>query len=90
MNMIPGFSQKLVRASKGGPAKYGGYAHFPGTGPQGKRCRDCEHFTEAGKRKRVCRKWAQLIGAPGKPEDWRGIDSAAAACKHFDAAKADA
>lgn len=69
--------------SAGRKRKFGGYAHFPGTGPDGKQCRDCAHMQEAGTRKRVCAEWARLMQEEGPPKSWRSIDSAASACKYF-------
>lgn len=71
---------------------YPGMAHFAGTGPAPKTCRECIHFDHAqydyhaknGKyhgliKPAACKKYRQMTGAAGTriPDD-------AAACRHFE------
>lgn len=54
-----------------------GMAHFAGTGPADKTCKDCAHRTAASGRMHFCEKTRQMTGKtvaiPAKP----------AACKYF-------
>ena len=62
-----------------------GQAHLAGSGPPGKRCRDCSHFLGEGEKPGACAVTARILIAQKsrrKPEKFRG---AAAACKHFQA-----
>ena len=57
------------------------HAHFPGSGPVGKRCSDCQHWvalTPLSIRKKKCRKIKELLGVEG--QECRNE----AACKYFD------
>lgn len=62
-----------------------GMAHFPGTGPKKKYCRDCEHCRDLwtrGKRSRLvteaCAKFEDIMGVVG-----RGGIGANRSCKYF-------
>lgn len=54
-----------------------GMAHFSGTGPHGKRCKQCMHFQPIGK-KMACEEFIRLTGDRKK-----SITGKAAACRHF-------
>lgn len=54
-----------------------GMAHFAGTGPAGKRCKDCEHFQTLGK-KMVCWDYVRLT-----KDRKKSITGKAASCSHF-------
>lgn len=64
-----------------------GMAHFAGTGPAGKKCKDCAHFMRsgAGNKPAPCRKYKQL-------SEWDKVDRkvpmSTAACKYFELAQA--
>lgn len=63
-----------------------GMAHFPGTGPEGKHCRDCEHFGDlpvkgrkwTGIEKDACAKARDITGAVQ-----RGGIGTNRACRYF-------
>jgi len=75
----PEFCQK-----PGGKRRFTAYAHFPGTGPKGKYCLNCNYFDwPQGRTDRVCRKWKELTNFNGKKQP--GIVNAAA-CKYFEQA----
>jgi hypothetical protein len=64
-----------------------GMAHFAGTGPEGKTCRECEHWQWNSRRSESgapqpasCAKWKQLMGSP---RDGMAIPHSAKACKYF-------
>lgn len=65
--------------------KLGAYAHFPGTGPDGKHCRQCKFFDgrelKNGKgHKGVCLKYTQLVEVKGNPPKIMS----APACRYFE------
>jgi hypothetical protein len=55
-----------------------GMAHFAGTGPEGKTCRECIEWTLVG-RKRLCAKYRSLMDKWGD----QYIPPLTAACKYF-------
>ncbi|MFZ2648627.1 MAG: hypothetical protein WA210_00850 [Burkholderiaceae bacterium] len=81
---VEAFSGKGFRHMGAGPRKHASFAHFPGTGPAGQTCRNCD-FLRARTRigdtpdKTVCAKFKQLQpGAKATTIDWRSD-----ACKYF-------
>ena len=62
----------------------GGYAAKPGTGPEGKTCRDCRHYCRRGNGSKTYLKCGlmrdQWTGGPGTD-----IKAGAAACHYFEA-----
>ena len=62
--------------------KYGGHAHFPGTGPTGKYCYHCNFYWERGQKRR-CKKWMEITQATSNIEECPPIQRARAACKYF-------
>jgi hypothetical protein len=68
----------MDKIRNGGDAKrvhrHPGYAHFPGTGPEGRQCRHCVFLTA----KNRCAKATALTG-----HDRGAIDKYAAACRYF-------
>ena len=62
-----------------------GQAHWAGTGPAGKRCKDCVHFRGSGGKPGPCAVTAKHLKANlrrTKPQKFRGD---ALACRHFEA-----
>jgi hypothetical protein len=67
------------------PKKRGGHAAAPGTGPAGKTCRTCEHYTRAHLESgRIVRKCGlmEVHWTRGPGTDIRAKD---AACRHYEA-----
>jgi hypothetical protein len=70
---------ELAELIKATPA---GMAHWAGTGPTGKVCRDCAAWVLIGN-KRLCEKYKRMIGK----DEWdekKIIPSGTAACKYFE------
>lgn len=65
-------------------AKHGSFAHFPGSGPVGKYCDKCAHFSAAEKKKGwgLCIKFKQLMGFKGNQ-----IRGSSQSCKYFEVAR---
>ncbi|MGD9539059.1 MAG: hypothetical protein AB7P52_17640 [Alphaproteobacteria bacterium] len=77
-------------------AKHGAYAYFPGTGPAGRRCGDCEHLIDSELRGGVdtampprCRKWGELRQMKSPPRTWPVIEARTPACRYFVARTAE-
>lgn len=73
----------------GGVAKHPCYAHFPGSGPPGMRCSNCQHILKVSKKNSVCTKAAELIKFT-VVKTWpkaRHIDAQALACRYFEKTK---
>ena len=66
-----------------GAPKYGGYAHFPGTGPQNTHCRSCLHKKTLSKNT-YCLKWVELKKFRGPLAKAPSIDSASPSCKYYE------
>ena len=66
-----------------GPMKYGGYAHFPGTGPHGTHCLRCVYKKRSGKGVH-CLKWIELMKFTGACKNAPKIDSASPSCKYYE------
>jgi hypothetical protein len=68
-----------------------GQAHFAGTGPPGRTCRECEHWLGGGYhhhpsgirtlKPAPCGRFADLMNHPGSP-----VPQEALACKYYEAA----
>ena len=66
--------------------QHGGYAHFPGTGPEGKACKACEHSAPKPRStKFICLKWIELMypNGGGSRQKAGEIDLGSPACKYF-------
>lgn len=78
------FAGKPFVHHKNGARKFASYAHFPGTGPAGYFCKDCEHV-RARQRAHgvisvaVCSQWKRM--QPGG--DATGINPMSESCKYF-------
>lgn len=59
------------------PKQHGCYAYFPGTGPDGSRCFDCQFFRDISK-KGPCDKFKEMTGRTGS-----NIPYDAPVCKYF-------
>ncbi|MCA1971821.1 MAG: hypothetical protein LDL44_03205 [Caenispirillum sp.] len=57
------------------------FAHFPGGGPAGKSCGDCDHRRPDRKKELICHKAAELAGL--RPEDCQPVAGSTRACKYF-------
>ena len=75
-------------ANPGGTANYGGYAYFPGTGPETKTCASCGHRLIIKKTVKNetsgCRKWIELTNHRGPLEKVAPIYYGAPACKYYE------
>lgn len=58
------------------------YAHFPGTGPAGRTCRECAWFDRLKAHQGKCAKWARLTGQPVKKA--KLIGAVTQSCRHFE------
>ena len=67
------------------PAHHGSYAHFPGSGPGDKTCRDCR-WCHGGGSRWYCGKHAELIRSLGLPKKQRPISRSTEACRYFEPA----
>jgi hypothetical protein len=92
------FDRRLTRDENHAKAAltHVGMAHFAGTGPAGKVCRECKFWREATKHQYYtstsrhgptlkpvpCAKFTRLTGKLGP-----GVPHGAQACKHFEAAE---
>ena len=57
-----------------------GMAHFAGSGPEGRRCLECIHWTIFGRRKTPgCQKYWRMTGDAGK-----AVPGSTPACRHFE------
>ncbi len=66
-------------------AKWGAYAHFPGTGPEGKMCQTCDLVTTTGEKHKFryyCLKYKQLLGVK-RFKITEAIQPHTAACKYY-------
>lgn len=74
------------------PAQLGAYAHFPGTGPKDKACRDCKHFKVASNINSThcsCLKRVELqkhLGNRAAQKRQPSIGSGTLSCKYFEQA----
>lgn len=64
---------------------HAGMAHYSGTGPPEKKCKNCQHINvRAGAKNGACRKWQDMMSSaktgPSFPIE-------AFACKYFEQAK---
>jgi len=72
----------------GGKNQMGCYAHFPGSGPDGKTCNDCGFF-KVGKsigdfvQNGKCLKWQEVAQSKKGPEPIKPVPS----CKYFEEKK---
>lgn len=66
----------------GGPAAHGGYAHFPGTGPEGESCASCDH--RRGTKVFTCQMWVRIMSRGRGRIKAPPIDGAALACKYWE------
>ena len=61
-----------------------GQAHLAGSGPPGKRCKDCSHFLGKDGKPGTCAVTARLRIAQKNRTKAEKFHGSAAACKHFD------
>jgi hypothetical protein len=81
-------SSKLTMTTTEQRASHKGMAHFAGTGPNGRTCRECSHWDQHGARNKYdtklkderCKKFSAL--AQGKKG--QAVPADAFACKYFD------
>jgi hypothetical protein len=57
-----------------------GMAHFPGTGPKDKCCRDCKHFAGDKLTSAQCNEYLRLMGRNARTYK---LDPATRSCSHF-------
>lgn len=67
-----------------GKRRFGGFAHFPGTGPAGETCNSCR-FAFDKETKPKCRKWRELMGGrAGGEASQPNIALNASACRYWE------
>ncbi len=62
-----------------------GQAHWAGSGPPGKKCKDCVHFGGSSKKPGRCALFANHLKANLQRTKAPKFSGAALSCKHFEA-----